>query len=197
MYALHRPTRLLLSKPVIAAVSGYAVAGGLELAIWCDLRVASPDATFGVFCRTKGVPLIDGGTIRLPRLIGQSAAMDMILTGRPVSATEAKGMQLVNYIARSKDTVVDEAIQLGKTIATMPRTCMLNDRMSVLTSCTGAGEESKHITTTGKKIAGVESGAEALKKELAREFELGMNTLRDVEFGKEVKNFAEKGRSKL
>src|SRR5271163_749733 len=92
------PTRMVLSKPVIAAVSGYAVAGGLELALWCDLRVAEEDAEFGVFCRRWGVPLIDGGTIRLPRLIGQSRAMDMILTGRAVDATEALAMGLANRV---------------------------------------------------------------------------------------------------
>src|ERR1700742_697209 len=92
------PTRMVLSKPVIAAVSGYAVAGGLELALWCDLRVAEKDAVFGVFCRRWGVPLIDGGTVRLPRLIGASRAMDMILTGRPVGAEEAERMGLVNRL---------------------------------------------------------------------------------------------------
>src|SRR5215472_4093374 len=90
------PTRMRLSKPVIAAVSGYAVAGGLELALWCDLRIADEDATFGVFCRRWGVPLIDGGTFRLPRLIGLSQALDMILTGRAVSAQEALTMGLAN-----------------------------------------------------------------------------------------------------
>ena len=93
------PTRMVLSKPVIAAVSGYAVAGGLELALWCDLRVAEEGAVFGVFCRRWGVPLIDGGTIRLPRLIGQSRAMDMILTGREVDAAEALAIGLANRVA--------------------------------------------------------------------------------------------------
>jgi len=92
------PTRMVLSKPVIAAVSGYAVAGGLELALWCDLRVAEQDAVFGVFCRRWGVPLIDGGTVRLPRLIGQSRAMDMILTGRAVAADEALAIGLANRV---------------------------------------------------------------------------------------------------
>src|SRR5215469_4376300 len=92
------PTRLQLSKPVIAAVEGYAVAGGLELSVWCDLRVAAADATFGVFCRRWGVPLIDGGTVRLPRLIGMSRALDMILTGRPVDATEALELGLANRV---------------------------------------------------------------------------------------------------
>ena len=92
------PTRLRLGKPVIAAIEGYAVAGGLELALWCDLRVAAEDATFGVFCRRWGVPLIDGGTVRLPRLIGTSRAMDLILTGRPVGADEAERIGLVNRV---------------------------------------------------------------------------------------------------
>src|SRR6202041_2144205 len=92
------PTRMHLSKPVVAAVAGHAVAGGLELALWCDLRVAEEDATFGVFCRRWGVPLIDGGTVRLPRLIGASRAMDMVLTGRPVGAEEALAIGLVNRV---------------------------------------------------------------------------------------------------
>src|SRR6201992_3540991 len=92
------PTRMVLSKPVIAAVSGYAVAGGLELALWCDLRVAEEDAVFGVFCRRWGVPLIDGGTVRLPRLVGQSRALDMVLTGRPVGAQEALSFGLANRV---------------------------------------------------------------------------------------------------
>src|SRR5690349_24703254 len=93
------PTRLLLSKPVIAAVEGYAVAGGLELALWCDLRVVDPGATFGVFCRRWGVPLIDGGTVRLPELIGRSRALDLVLTGRPVDAAEALAFGLANRVS--------------------------------------------------------------------------------------------------
>lgn len=104
------PTRLVTEKPVIAAVEGYAVAGGLELAVWCDLRVAARDATFGVFCRRWGVPLIDGGTVRLPRLIGQSRALDLILTGRPVSAEEGLAMGLVNRVCepgKALETALD------------------------------------------------------------------------------------------
>ncbi|WP_278314688.1 crotonase/enoyl-CoA hydratase family protein [Lolliginicoccus levis] len=123
------PTRLLLSKPVIAAVDGYAVAGGLELAIWADLRVADPDATFGVFCRRWGVPLIDGGTIRLPRLIGHSHALDMILTGRPVGAEEARRMGLANRIS-APGKALDEAIELAEQLAQFPQTCMRQDRLS-------------------------------------------------------------------
>jgi enoyl-CoA hydratase len=110
------PSRFLLSKPTIAAVEGYAVAGGLELSIWCDLRVAAEDAVFGVFCRRWGVPLIDGGTVRLPRLIGHSHALDMILTGRPVSGEEALRMGLANRIV-PKGTALAAAVKLAKEIA--------------------------------------------------------------------------------
>lgn len=123
------PTYLQLSKPVIAAVSGYAVAGGLELAVWCDLRVAEAGATFGVFCRRWGVPLVDGGTVRLPRLIGHSNALDMILTGRPVDAEEAKQMGLANRVVKD-GTALTEAIKLAKQIADFPQECMKNDRAS-------------------------------------------------------------------
>ena len=124
------PTRLLLSKPVIAAVEGYAVAGGLELALWCDLRVAAEDAVFGVFCRRFGVPLIDGGTVRLPRLIGESHALDMILTGRAVEAPEAASMGLVNRLCPPGDAL-KVAIELAQEIARHPQRCMLADRRSV------------------------------------------------------------------
>jgi enoyl-CoA hydratase len=124
------PTRMLLSKPVIAAVSGHAVAGGLELALWCDLRVAEEDAVFGVFCRRWGVPLIDGGTIRLPRLIGQSRALDMILTGRGVDADEALAMGLANRVVKKGDARA-KAEELAREIARMPQLCMKNDRSSV------------------------------------------------------------------
>ncbi|KAA1421974.1 crotonase/enoyl-CoA hydratase family protein [Nocardioides humilatus] len=123
------PSRLLLSKPVIAAVEGHAVAGGLELAVWCDLRVADPDAVFGVYCRRWGVPLIDGGTIRLPRLIGQSHALDLILTGRGVGADEALRMGLANRVS-APGAALDEAIALAGQIAAFPQTCMQQDRLS-------------------------------------------------------------------
>lgn len=123
------PSRMQLSKPVIAAVEGYAVAGGLELAAWCDLRVAARDATFGVFCRRFGVPLIDGGTVRLPRLIGMSRAMDMILTGREVGAEEALHIGLANRLAEPGEALV-EAIRVAKQIASFPQLCMRNDRQS-------------------------------------------------------------------
>ncbi|WP_040792144.1 crotonase/enoyl-CoA hydratase family protein [Nocardia paucivorans] len=125
------PTRLRLSKPVIAAVSGYAVAGGLELALWCDLRIAEQDSTFGVYCRRWGVPLIDGGTVRLPRIVGTGRAMDMILTGRPVSAPEALQMGLVSRVVPAGDArrVAEE---LAAQLATLPQTCLRSDRLSVL-----------------------------------------------------------------
>jgi enoyl-CoA hydratase len=123
------PTRLRLGKPVIAAVEGYAVAGGLELALWCDLRVVAHDATFGVFCRRWGVPLIDGGTVRLPRLIGMSRAMDMILTGRPVNAREAMDFGLANRLVEP-GAARGAAEELARKIAGFPRTCMRNDRRS-------------------------------------------------------------------
>ncbi|CAK7279273.1 crotonase/enoyl-CoA hydratase family protein [Streptomyces misionensis] len=125
------PTRLRLSKPVIAAVAGYAVAGGLELALWCDLRVAEEDAVFGVFCRRWGVPLIDGGTVRLPRLIGTSRAMDMILTGRAVPAREAYAMGLANRVVPA-GTARAEAEALATEIARFPQSCLRGDRASVL-----------------------------------------------------------------
>ena len=124
------PTRLLLSKPVIAAVEGYAVAGGLELALWCDLRVAASNAVFGVFCRRFGVPLVDLGTVRLPRLIGQSHALDLILTGRGVSGDEALRMGLVNRLTEP-GKALEGAIDLARTLAALPQRCMRSDRLSV------------------------------------------------------------------
>lgn len=121
------PSRLKLSKPVIAAVAGYAVAGGLELACWCDLRVMEEDAVFGVFCRRWGVPLMDGGTQRLPRLIGLSRALDMILTGRPVGADEALVMGLANRVV-PKGKSREEAEKLAAQLAGFPQRCMLGDR---------------------------------------------------------------------
>ena len=123
------PTRMLLSKPVIAAISGYAVAGGLELALWCDLRVAEEDAVLGVFCRRWGVPLIDGGTIRLPRLIGLSRGLDLILTGRPVGAQEALQMGLVNRVV-PKGQARRAAEELAAELARFPQTCLRRDRLS-------------------------------------------------------------------
>jgi enoyl-CoA hydratase len=123
------PTRMVLSKPVIAAVEGYAVAGGLELALWCDLRVAATNAVFGVYCRRWGVPLIDGGTVRLPRLIGHSHALDLILTGRGVAGEEARAMGLVNRLTEP-GTALDAAVQLAAELAALPQGCLRSDRLS-------------------------------------------------------------------
>jgi enoyl-CoA hydratase len=123
------PSRLQLSKPVIAAVAGYAVAGGLELALWCDMRVVERDAIFGVFCRRFGVPLIDGGTVRLPRLIGLSRALDMILTGRPIDAEEALEWGLANRVVDNGQSR-QKAEELAREIASFPQNCMKNDRLS-------------------------------------------------------------------
>ncbi len=123
------PSRMRLSKPVIAAIEGHAVAGGLELGLWCDMRVVADDAIMGVFCRRFGVPLIDMGTIRLPRLIGHSRAMDLILTGRAVGAEEALSFGLANRIARSGQAL-DDARQLAKEIAAFPQACMRSDLQS-------------------------------------------------------------------
>ncbi len=160
------PTRLKLSKPVIAAVSGYAVAGGLELALWCDLRVVEESSVFGVFCRRWGVPLIDGGTIRLPRLIGLSRALDMILTGRSVKADEAYSMGLANRVVKD-GTAREEAEKLAAQIAGFPQTCMRHDRLSA--------REQFDFTFD-----------EAMKNELRH----GMSALSDPEIMEGVKKFA-------
>jgi enoyl-CoA hydratase len=123
------PTRMLLGKPVIAAISGHAVAGGLELALWCDLRVAEEDAILGVFCRRWGVPLIDGGTIRLPRIVGMGRAMDLILSGRAVTAAEALSMGLVNRVV-PKGTAREAAEAWARELSELPQACMRNDRLS-------------------------------------------------------------------
>jgi enoyl-CoA hydratase len=125
------PTRLRLGKPVIAAVQGHAVAGGLELALWADLRVADETAVFGVFCRRWGVPLIDGGTVRLPRLVGRSHAMDLVLTGRPVAADEALRMGLANRVVPA-GTALDASLELAEQLAAFPQTCLREDRASLL-----------------------------------------------------------------
>lgn len=138
MNQLHRtgpgpmgPSRMVLSKPVIAAIGGHAVAGGLELALWCDLRVVEEDAVLGVFCRRWGVPLIDGGTVRLPRLIGQSRAMDLILTGRAVDATEAHAIGLANRVV-PKGEARRHAEQLAAELSRLPQQCLRADRLSAL-----------------------------------------------------------------
>jgi len=123
------PTRMLLEKPVIAAVEGHAVAGGLELALWCDMRIAAESAIFGVYCRRWGVPLIDGGTVRLPRIVGQGRALDMILTGRAVAADEALRIGLADRVVPDGDAL-RAAIELARQIAAFPQICMNSDRLS-------------------------------------------------------------------
>jgi enoyl-CoA hydratase len=151
------PTRMLLKKPVIAAVEGYAVAGGLELALWCDLRVAARDAVFGVFCRRFGVPLIDGGTVRLPRIVGLGRALDLILTGRPVSGDEALAMGLVTRLVPSGEARV-AALDLAQGLARLPQTCMRNDRLSAY-----------------------EEDGRSLSEALANEFKHGLTSMADGE----------------
>ncbi len=143
------PTRMQLSKPVIAAVEGYAVAGGLELAVWCDLRVAASSASFGVFCRRWGVPLVDGGTVRLPRLIGHSHAIDMILTGREVGADEAQSMGLANRVV-APGQALDTAVQLAAQLAELPQNCLRSDRLSAIEQWSlDAGQALSHEVRLG------------------------------------------------
>jgi enoyl-CoA hydratase len=125
------PTRLALDKPVLAAIEGHAVAGGLELAVWCDLRVAAADAVLGVYCRRFGVPLVDGGTVRLPRLVGQGRAMDLILSGRGVGADEALAMGLVNRVVPTGGAL-EAALAWAQELAALPQVCMRNDRRSAV-----------------------------------------------------------------
>jgi enoyl-CoA hydratase len=155
------PTRMRLGKPVIAAVAGYAVAGGLELALWCDLRVAEEGAVFGVFCRRWGVPLIDGGTVRLPRLIGVGRAMDMVLTGRPVDAPEALSFGLVNRVVPS-GCARAAAEEWARELAAFPQRCLREDRLSLL-----EGEGLEEPTA------------------LANEFGHGLRSLEEVQYGLE------------
>jgi enoyl-CoA hydratase len=150
------PTRMTLSKPVIAAVEGYAVAGGLELALWCDLRVAAEDAVFGVFCRRFGVPLVDLGTVRLPRLIGASRAMDMILTGRAVRGPEALTMGLANRLCRP-GTALETAIELAESLAALPQGCLRSDRQSALAQW-GLSEEAAAVVEARLGRAVIQSG---------------------------------------
>lgn len=155
------PTRMRLSKPVIAAIAGHAVAGGLELALWCDLRVAEEGAVLGVFCRRWGVPLMDSGTVRLPRLIGVSRAMDMVLTGRPVGAREGLETGLVNRVVPDgRSRAAAEA--LARELAAFPQTCLRHDRLSLLEQ-QGLGEDAA----------------------LANEFAHGLDSLEDVRVGLE------------
>jgi enoyl-CoA hydratase len=140
------PTRMLLGKPVIAAVEGFAVAGGLELAVWCDLRVAASDAVFGVFCRRWGVPLVDGGTIRLARMLGHSHALDLILTGRGVSGEEAQRMGLANRLV-APGTALEEALGVARQLAAFPQRCLRNDRLSSYQQWSHGQEEALRIET--------------------------------------------------
>jgi enoyl-CoA hydratase/carnithine racemase len=160
------PTRLHLSKPVIAAIEGHAVAGGLELALWCDLRVLADDAVLGVFCRRFGVPLIDGGTVRLARLIGQSRALDLVLTGRGVDAHEALSMGLANRVV-PKGHAIETALELAAQIAALPQVCLRNDRRSLLEQCPLPEEEA-----------------------MRREFRLGLATLASGESVEGATRFA-------
>jgi len=160
------PTRMLLSKPTIAAVSGHAVAGGLELALWCDLRVMEEDAVLGVFCRRWGVPLVDGGTVRLPRLIGLSRALDLILTGRAVDAREAERIGLANRVVPT-GTARAAAEALAAEIAAFPPRCVLSDRRSAY-----------------------DGAALSIEAALAREFELGKATVDSGESGQGAARFA-------
>jgi enoyl-CoA hydratase len=162
------PTRLRLSKPVIAAVSGHAVAGGLELALWCDLRVVDDSAVFGVFCRRWGVPLIDGGTVRLPRLIGESRALDLILSGRAVDADEAMAIGLASRRAAPGQTALEAALALARELAALPQTCLRSDLASV------------------KSQAGL-----PLRDALAHEFALGCATIASGESRSGAARFVE------
>ncbi len=160
------PTRMELDIPVIAAIEGYAVAGGLELACWCDLRVAARDAKFGVFCRRWGVPLVDGGTVRLPRLVGESHASDMILTGREVDAEEAQRMGLSNRVVESGEAL-DAAIELAQQLAVLPQRCLRSDRQSMR-----------------------EQRGRTLADALHREVDLGRNTIKSGETREGARRFA-------
>jgi len=160
------PTRLLLDKPVIAAVEGHAVAGGLELALWCDLRVAARDAVFGVYCRRWGVPLVDGGTVRLPRLVGHSHALDLILTGRGVSGDEARSMGLANRLVEPGGAL-DAAVALAHELSALPPSCLRSDRRS-----------------------SYDQWSLDLDAALRREYELGIATIRSGETLEGARRFA-------
>ncbi len=162
------PTRMTLGKPVVAAVEGHAVAGGLELALWCDIRVAARDAVFGVFCRRLGVPLVDLGTVRLPRLIGHSRAMDLILTGRAVGAEEAHAIGLVNRLAPPGGSL-DAAVRLATDLAALPQACLRSDRLSVVEQW--GRTENEAAVNEARRGRGVIETGEAL--EGARRFAAG------------------------
>jgi enoyl-CoA hydratase len=161
------PTRLRMTKPVIAAIEGHAVAGGLELAVWCDLRVAARNATLGVYCRRWGVPLVDGGTFRLGRLIGQSRAMDLILTGRGIDGVEAERIGLVNRVVESGEARLS-AVALAKELAAFPQRCLRSDRASLLDQWSMTEDEA-----------------------LLHEVELGLATIRSGETREGAQRFAD------
>jgi enoyl-CoA hydratase len=150
------PTRMRLSKPVIAAIEGHAVAGGMELALWCDLRVMAEDAVMGIFCRRFGVPLVDGGTVRLARLIGHSRAMDLVLTGRPVDAEEAHRIGLVHRVVPPAQAL-ESALALAAELAAFPQACLRNDRLSMLEQW-GLGEEAAMQNELQRGLATLGSG---------------------------------------
>jgi len=158
------PTRMLLGKPVIAAIEGFAVAGGLELAAWCDLRVAARDAIFGVYCRRWGVPLVDGGTVRLTRLLGHSHAMDLILTGRGISGDEAKQMGIANRLV-NKGEALNAAISLARELCAFPQKCMRSDRMSSYEQWNlSIPEALQHETVLGRQVIKSGETAEGAKR---------------------------------
>ncbi|KAG0266434.1 Enoyl-CoA hydratase [Actinomortierella ambigua] len=170
------PSRMVLSKPVIAAISGYAVAGGIELALWCDIRIVDPSAKLGVFCRLRGVPLIDGGTIRLPQVVGRGVAMDLMLSGRAVEAEEALKIQLATCYPPSYDKVnptpaLEQALAFADELAKHPQTCMRNDRLST------------HF-------------ANPIREAMLKEFELGMETLTSGEFQQGIQKFFDSNKEK-
>ncbi|SJX66600.1 related to enoyl-coa hydratase protein 3 [Sporisorium reilianum f. sp. reilianum] len=173
-------TRLAMNKPVIAAVDGFAVAGGMELALWADLRVASATAQFGILCRLRGVPLIDGGTVRLPALVGGSRAADLALTGRLVDAHEALAIGLVNYVvpptaaAGKFSAVVEKSLHIAAGLAANPQTCMLNDRASMLNAMYPGAEEEEKAEGAGEVDLRLKGG---LRQAMEREFQLGLESL--------------------
>jgi len=176
------PSRLVLSKPVIAAVESFAVAGGLELAIWCDMIVSHKEAGFGVFCRRVGVPLIDGGTIKLPKIIGLNRAMDMILTGREIKGDEAYSWGLVNRLV-DKSKVIDEALNIAMSLCQLPQDCLRNDRLSVLQNLDLLG-----IKKDEKNNTEFDYGLKSLN---SNQLEIGLNNFVKLglgRHGKEIKN---------
>ncbi|KAF9980170.1 Enoyl-CoA hydratase [Mortierella antarctica] len=170
------PSRMVLSKPVIAAISGFAVAGGLELALWCDIRIVDSSAMLGVFCRLRGVPLIDGGTVRLPQVVGRGVAMDLMLTGREVRAQEALRIGLAashppSYETASRIPALEQALALAAILAEHPQTCMRNDRLST-------------------------HAANPIREAMLKEFELGLATLASGEFMDAIATFFAQTESK-